>query len=585
MKHPLAFIVFCVLSFGFLSDLSARTWTIQKEPLEGECLRSPSESLVEIQIKEETIVVPQAWLSQEDRDYIAEHFPYKPEKAPAETVEPPQNQASEAESKPAETVPPDQEDGPDFWRIAEHTLLGILALGILLLVFRDGRALRSKPSEDSEEEESPRKKGIPEGLPFIGPVLDGERFAYSSDLDKKAEEQAAEWADTVATKLDQKLEKIRNPNAERIQHIAQNIADDINWDFTQKMCAEDSFWIKKIYGENTKAPDDLAEVVDNLLSPVQVPAAREIRLEVSPCAIGIVAAIGAVLGAWILSFYAFTGGMKQPGDITVLLGATVGTALFTALMMWIAAHEKVRQTLVAAFKAAGVADAGLTFMSVFTSLGQFFGKSRSEKLARSFLKRLCFWLGGILILHLLKREIVFDRDDYKNRLESLFRERIQSIVMLLALYKAEKEYIVSEQDKWAKKEEELEARVKGNKNVLDTMKSLVPKLKDFQKAPLSEIIRSAKVMLQEFRILGFDIPKEPVHWESELNDLLQDSDTSPAPSEPSQPTRRTIKWSGEKREEYEVYGDPDEGEEVEVLEEPVFQNGKVFKKGVVHQIF
>lgn len=590
MRHPFAFIVFGVLCFGLFSDLSARTWTVRGEELEGDCLGCPSESLVEIQAKDEKIVVPQDWLSSEDRAFVAEQFPRESGKVSAKAEEKPQNKVSKADSAPAKSVkkqpqtaaePEEYGESPNFWRISEHIFLGILGIGILLLLFQEGRSLRSRASKDPEEEDPHREKSKEAGeLPFIGPILSGERFGYSAELEKEAETQASEWAGTVTLELEKKLEKNKHPKVERIQNMAQNIADDINWKFTQKMCAEDSFWIRKIYGENAKVPSELPGIVDNLLSPVQVPAVKQIRLDVSPYAIGIVAAVGAFFGALGLCFLANICGMKEPGDVTVLIGAALGTGLFSTFMMWVAANEGIRKWLQNALIGILVADTALTLLSLFTSFGKFFGKSKIIR--GSFLKRLGLWLGALLLLRLMKQELVFDRDDYKNKLEMLFRERIQSIVMLLALYKAEKEYIISEQDKWAEKQKELEARVKGNNNVLDSMKFLVPKLKEFQKAPLSEIVRCSKVLLQEFRLLGFDIPKESVQWESDLNSLLKNA--SPASSAASQPVKRTFKWSEEKSEEFKVYGDPDEGEEVEVLEEPIFQNGTVFKKGIVQEI-
>lgn len=464
---------------------------------------------------------------------------------------------------------------------------GLLVIIIILLIRNGGQAKKSLGNVGEEPEDD-----IPDiqdkKLPFIENlelILNNERFTPGSELFTEAQKLASYRADCYLKALDKKLGSNNNKENPVDRNTLQSIANSLQPEFVDDLCKPGTVWMQKVFANDV--PEFLPLYIRSLFKPIHVPEGSKLKLEVPAVAVGILAALGAIIGAWIVGLFAWTGGMKQPGDMTTLIGATVGAGLFSWLVFWATANETVRKTLEYAVGTVAAVDAAATVASYFLDFGSFFGVKKT--IQGGFLKRLALYAACWFVLHLMKRPVVFDRQDYKNKLEALYFERIQSIVLFLAscnsISENDRKVLNEEQERWSNKVDELEAKIQIGGDNNKYISIMYPRVRSLWQLDIRQLEPQLRSLAQDFISLGLNLPKsERMHFAEQLDELIQNQNGSeilPEKPTPVKLERRRFIWSDEYKEQFNRIGLIDPGDEVVVLDEPVFQNGKVIKKGNV----
>ena len=221
------------------------------------------------------------------------------------------------------------------------------------------------------------------------------------------------------------------------------------------------------------------------------------------------------------------------------------------------------------------------------NIGSFFGVKKT--IQGGFFKRLLLYAACWFVLHLMKRPVVFDRQDYKNKLNALYFERIQAIVLFLAsnycISENDRKELNEEQNRLAKKVSELEARIKAIGKGNEYISSMFPRVRSLWDLDIRNLEPQLRSLVQDFVSLGFNLPKSKrMLFAEQLDALIQNQNgTEVLPEKPvsvKQERRRFI-WSNEFKDQFNRIGIVDPGDEVVVLDEPVLQNGNVIKKGNV----
>ncbi len=504
----------------------------------------------------------------------------------SQTAAPPVQQTAQ----PVQQAPAEQEKAPSSWQAAWSgwAAAGLLVVIIVLLI-RNGRAAKKTLGNAGEEPEDDIPDTKDKKLPFIGNpelILNNERFTPGSELFTEAQKLADYRAERFMNALDNKLGSNANPENPVDRNTLQSIANSLQPEFVDDLCKPGGVWMQKVFGANA-VPEYLSLYIRSLFKPIQVPEGSKLKMEVPAVAVGIMAALGAIIGAWIVGLFAWTGGMKQPGDMTTLLGAAVGAGLFSWLIFWATANETVRKTLEYAVGTVAAVDAAVTVASSFINIGSFFGVKKT--IQGGFFKRLLLYAACWFVLHLMKRPVVFDRQDYKNKLNALYFERIQSIVLFLAsnycISENDRKILNDEQNRWAKKVDELEARLKTSSLDNKYISIMYPRIRSLWNLDIRNLEAQLRSLAQDFISLGFDLPKsERMHFAEQLGALIKNqngTEALPEKPEPVKQERRRFIWSNEFKEQFDRIGLIDPGDEVVVLDEPLFQNGNVVKKGNV----
>ena len=493
-------------------------------------------------------------------------------------------------AQPVQPASAEQEKAPSSWQGAWSgwAAAGLLVV-IIVLMIRNGRAAKKTLGNAGEEPEDDIPDTKDKKLPFIGNpelILNNERFAPGSELFTEAQKLAGYRAERFMNALDNKLGSNANPENPVDRNTLQSIANSLQPEFVDDLCKPGSVWMQKVFGANA-VPEYLSLYIRSLFKPIQVPEGSKLKMEVPAVAVGIMAALGAIIGAWIIGLFAWTGGMKQPGDMTTLLGAAAGAGLFSWLIFWATANETVRKTLEYAVGTVAAVDAAVTVASSFINIGSFFGVKKT--IQGGFFKRLLLYAACWFVLHLMKRPVVFDRQDYKNKLNALYFERIQSIVLFLAssycISENDRKILNDEQNRLAKKVDELEARLKTSSLDNKYISIMYPRIRSLWNLDIRNLEAQLRSLAQDFISLGFDLPKsERMHFAEQLGALIQNqkgTEALPEKPEPVKQERRRFIWSNEFKEQFDRIGLIDPGDEVVVLDEPLFQNGNVVKKGNV----
>ena len=501
----------------------------------------------------------------------------------AQTAAPPVQQTAQ----PVQQAPVEQEKNQSSWQAAWSgwAAAGLLVV-IIVLMIRNGRAAKNILGNAGEEPKDDIPDTKDKKLPFIGNpelILNNERFTPGSELFTEAQKLASHRANLFMDALDQKLGSSAKPEDPVDRNTLQSIANSLQPEFVDDLCKPGTVWMQKVFANDI--PEYLPLYIRSLFKPIQVPEGSKLKMEVPAIAVGILAALGAIIGAWVVGLFAWTGGMKQPGDMTTLLGATVGAGLFSWLIFWATANETVRKTLEYAVGTVAVVDAAATVASYFINFGSFFGAKKT--IQGGFFKRLLLYAACWFVLHLMKRPVVFDRQDYKNKLEALYFERIQSIVLFLAscssISENDRKVLNDEQNRWAKKVEDQEADIKAQKLGNKYISIMYPCVRSLWNLDIRQLEPQLRSLAQDFITLGFDLPKsERMHFAEQLDALIQKgTEVLPEKPKPVKQEPRRFIWNVEFKEQFNRIGLIDPGEEVVVLDEPVLQNGKVIKKGNV----
>ncbi len=478
-----------------------------------------------------------------------------------------------------------------------QTIFNVLMLIIIatLIASLFGRRQVAEFSEEEKNNESVND----EKLPFNGAsgILNGERFKPGSEFSQEALNEAKRQASDFITKLDDKL--VSSKNTIVPQHELQIVADSVQDNLLKRICKSDSFWMKKIWFDSTPPnADELRNYVNSLLAPVQVPEGSEIQLTPSPWRVGILAVIGALLGMFALRWPLAACGFQD----NVLLSLLVGTGLITSVAFWIVSNKARRETAMIGIGvglALGWLCYGLLELPKFI-INRGFGGVWFDKLVKwshldtrnnskmlETLKSTTFWgFVVILVLEFLKFPIKFDKQGYEKKLEGLYYERVQAIVMLLASIKYNRETV---EQKWSKKIDSLnDENIKLREEIRRLIKNdeglsqVCDLFKEIQNRDIRDLEGFLEEVQQKFQRFGFE--EVPIIEETpcmlQLQKLLEGVD--PSTIIVSQPDPPEFIWNEEEHSSmYRKNGPVKTGDTVNVLKEPVVQNGIVKIQGFV----
>ena len=448
------------------------------------------------------------------------------------------------------------------------------------------------------EEEKSNESVNDEKLPFNGAsgILNGERFKPGSEFSQEALNEAKRQASDFIAKLDDKL--VSSKNTIVPQHELQIVADSVQDNMLKRICRSDSFWMKKIWFDSTPPnADELRNYVNSLLVPVQVPEGSEIQLTPSPWRVGILAVIGALLGMFALN---------KPLEMCqfqdhALLSLLIGAGLITSGAFWIVSNKARRETAMIGIGvglALGWLCYGLLELPKYIVKrgfgGVWFDKlvkwshldTRNNSKLLETLKSTTFWgFVVILVLEFLKFPINFDKQGYEKKLEGLYYERVQAIVMLLASLKYNRETV---EQKWSKETDRLNAVIEEkDKQIIaliqgqEGLVKVYERYRDIHNCDIRDLDNVLVEIQQQFQTYRFnedtDIDEAPCMIQ--LKELLKKHGDELGFVTYKIPE---FVWNEEEHSsKYRKYGIVRSGDTVIELEKSVIQNGVVEKQGVV----
>ncbi len=477
-------------------------------------------------------------------------------------------------------------DTLSFWLI-----VGLAAI-IVFMSIRNwfSRRLVNTCAETLDTPETVEESG---GVPFAESldILDGLRFKKDSPLYEQASQQSQRQ---VQRYLDE-LKKTTGYNSgvygyAPTQELLQSVANRVDSSFVDSICDSRSYWMKLIY-KDQPVPSGLSRYIRQLYRPIQAPVGAVVRLQAPAFSVALLAGLGAIAGAWLLGIFAWTSGIKEPSDITTLLGATLGAAGLAGLLFRVTEDETWRRRIEMAIGGVAVADIAGSLFLKYMSWNYFFGKENAQM--GSIFKRVFIYVFLFLLIRLLKREVSFDAADYGIKLNGLYFRQIESAVTTIALCVKNQEIF---DQKWADRESawveqegklhdeivQLKEQLKGNR----LSGVYIAKMDTDINRLWTQDIRQLEPLLiglsQKFCANGFSVPSGRMKFAQQLDALLlpQSGQNEPIPSVEAEPINTTI-WTAEMETMYNAIGLIDPGDEVEILDEPIIQNDKVVSLGNV----
>ena len=423
-------------------------------------------------------------------------------------------------------------------------------------------------------------------------ILNGERFRPGTELYEKSVEMAQKQAQTFIDALKENM--IASPdglNTIPVQEELQALANTLHPAFVKSICSSDSYWMKKAFPPEKSAPSDLSKLISHFFRPFQAPVGGQIQLEIPAWTIAVLVVIGAVIGSWLTGFYTWTSNMKGPSDFITFIGATVGAAVFASGIFWITANEKYRQWLEKAVFAAMGVDTAIQLAKYFSPIN-FFGSKK--RINAAFFKRVCLYLATILVLMMTKRKNSFNYADYLQKLEPLYLEQIQGIVLFVSsLNQSDKLFDEKMQDaesQWKnqeasflKKIEHLQKLIEGSEPLAGHMRNVYNYLCDLWEADIHNLAPILHNMALKFKEYGYPLPDGSMKFVGQINAPSGSSPTSI--SEPVKtPPKETAVWSQEMESQYDIFGlPPEDGDLIEITKRPVIRNGNVEEKGAARR--
>lgn len=522
--------------------------------------------------------------------------------APVNSAAPVQNAAATTQTVPnqqpqviviQQPAAPAEKPSSSFNSQSLFTVLMLIIIATLIASLF-GRRQVAELGEEKKNKESVNDAK----LPFDGAsgILNGERFEPGSEFSQEALNEAKRQASDFIAELDDRL--VLSKNTIVPQHELQIVADSVQDNMLKRICHSDSFWMKKVWFDSTPPDaDELRVYIKSLLSPVQVPDGSQIQLTPSPWRVGVLAVMGALLGMIALRWPLAACGIHD----NAVLSSIIGAGLITGVAFWIASDKARRETFMIG---SGVAVALCLLCYGLLELPKYlvkkgFGGPWFDKLIKwlpidtqknpkklEALKTTA--LAGfvvILVLEFLKFPIKFDKEGYEKKLEGLYYERVQAIVMLLASLKYNRETV---EQKWSKETDRLNAVIEEkDKQIIaliqgqEGLVKVYERYRDIHNCDIRDLDSVLIEIQQQFQTYRFnedtDIDEAPCMIQ--LKELLKKHGDELGFVTHIVPE---FVWNEEEHSsKYRKYGIVRSGDTVIVLEQSVIQNGVVEKQGVV----
>ena len=420
-------------------------------------------------------------------------------------------------------------------------------------------------------------------------ILNGERFRPGEELYEKSVEKAQKQAQTFIDALKEKM--IASPdglNTIPVQEELQALANSLHPKFIESICSPSSYWMKKTLPPEKSAPSDLAKLITHFFRPFQAPVGGQIQLEIPAWVIAVLVVIGAVLGSMLTGVFTWLSNMDGPSDFVTFIGATAGAAVFASGIFWITANEKYRKRLeIFVFAAMGV-DTAIQLAKYF-SWFNFFGPKKV--INEAFFKRICLYLATILVLMMTKRKNSFNYADYLHKLEPLYLEQIQGIVLFVSSLN-QSDILFDEkwkdaESQWKNQEASLLGKIERLQKIIDGteplaghLRNVYNDLRDLWVADIRNLEPILHNMALQFKNCGYPIPDGPMKFVGQIDGPQSGGSSTTGGEEPVP----TAVWSPEMENQYDIFGlPPDDGDLIEITKRPIIRNGNVEEKGVARR--
>ncbi len=250
-------------------------------------------------------------------------------------------------------------------------------------------------------------------------------------------------------------------------------------------------------------------------------------------AVAAIGAIGGFMGGAGLARWV----MGIPAESGMMFGATFGAFGLTAAAIGVANNPTIRKWALATVATAAAADTGIQLLKKIV-LPDWLGRDKG------YWKRMLLYAGVGVVLVLIKRSEVYNRDHYRKEIEATVEQWIRSTLPMIALLMfrandaANNPFIPQKVDQ-------------------DLVQSLLPMAKRVKNSKGDDREFAADELVQEFEAAGYVLGGEPL---------------------PS-----VFAWDAAMSDKYETFGFIPEGKKVTVEIEPVFRDGNIEKKGRVRK--
>lgn len=293
-------------------------------------------------------------------------------------------------------------------------------------------------------------------------------------------------------------------------------------------------WITAMSRDSSLDPERKAalELGFNAVRPELRLPAPQIVSGLSPVRIGIAALIGAISGMMILA--PLTRILLDMKDVGIFVGAPAG-AFLLVVAVWHSARSKwLRRFLIAAFGVAaigevwGMLSGGGILKRLWTKIG---GR-------RSALKRILLYLAVIFVLVIAKPRPRFDRQEHERLVRFAIEQWLDAAILTLGVVMG-----ATQEEKAA------------NANAEASLAALAQKVLELRRVPPDNLPALTEELIQFLKNVGFQVED-----------------------------RKVFRWQAEHRDQYEVFGHVEPGDQVMIELEPVVLQGDVRRKGLVRKV-
>ncbi|MDR1483780.1 MAG: hypothetical protein LBT09_03045 [Planctomycetaceae bacterium] len=312
---------------------------------------------------------------------------------------------------------------------------------------------------------------------------------------------------------------------------------------------ESNHWIELLCGESATSDQRgyLRLHLRKLILPPEIPDLLHTQAEVRPVVLTAVTAVMTAVGLFIGGGVSKLVGLS--GETGFVLGSVLGAVVGVFCVMFLASRERLRNRFLLGLGLVAGCDVAVFLLRNMSLI------TRGSVL--SILKRFGFYGGLMLIAIVSKREKVFNRENYRREVEAIIRQWLNSVLSVYAVL--------------TYKINSLELnpfnRYAEDRDKLNSVVLIVRKLKKAGSNDASIIISE---LIQELESCGFDLGEEcgEVSVGNDNAVLLPD---------------KIFNWDESQNKFYNPIGIIRNGDNFEVIEEPVIRNEIVERKGTVRK--
>ncbi|MDR1053045.1 MAG: hypothetical protein LBL39_02625, partial [Planctomycetaceae bacterium] len=308
---------------------------------------------------------------------------------------------------------------------------------------------------------------------------------------------------------------------------------------------ESNYWIETLCGEETTSEQRgyLRLHLRKLVVPLAIPdlshVQTEVRTKIMATVTAITTTLGFIVGSWVSSLVGVADGS------CLVLGSVLGAVVGICGVMFLAGNEKLRKRLLLGLGIAAVTDAAVFWLRGKTLVwrGSFL----------SIAKRFCFYGGLAVIAFVAKREKVVNYDNYRKEIEAMIGQWLHSVIVIFVVltYKINS----LEQNPFNRYAED--------KNKLNTIASIVKRLK---KSEPNDTEITIIELVQELESCGFDI-------DDETNNNCCNNN----------PNQQNLVWNESQNKLYNPIGILRNGDNFQIIEEPITRDEIIERKGLVRK--